>query len=44
MGKPEGKSPRIISRGRYAGNIKMGVNKWDRRVCIALIWKKIMDK
>jgi len=41
MGKPEGMSPRVIPRGRYVGNIKMGVNKWDRRACIALIWKKI---
>jgi len=41
MGTPEGKSPRVITRGRCVGHIKMGVNKWDRRACIALIWKKI---
>jgi hypothetical protein len=41
MGKPEGKSPHVIPRGRYADNIEMGVNKWDRRASMALIWKKI---
>jgi hypothetical protein len=41
MGKPEGKSPRVIPRGRCADNIEMGVNKWERRASIALIWKKI---
>jgi hypothetical protein len=41
MGTPEGKSPCVIPRVRYVGNIKMGVNKWDRRACIALIWKKM---
>jgi len=41
MGTPERKSPCVIPRGRYVGNSKMGVNKWDRSACIALIWKKI---
>jgi hypothetical protein len=41
MGKPAGKSPSVIPRGRYADNIDMGVHTWDRRASMALMWKKI---
>ena len=43
MGKPEGKSPHVIPRGRCADNIEMGVNKWDRRASIALTLRRLMS-